>query len=89
MPGISQVGPLPDQAESATEWAQPSPRQIAQIAQICITAALIGITAGTCGSVGKSWDLAHISGSGADSGLWRGFRDRRYPGWRMTRLPID
>jgi hypothetical protein len=48
MPGISQIGPLPDQAESATEWAQPSPRQIAQIAQICITAALIGITAGTC-----------------------------------------
>jgi hypothetical protein len=45
MPGISQVGPLPDQAESATEWAQPSPRQIAQI---CITATLIEITAGTC-----------------------------------------
>jgi hypothetical protein len=29
---------------------------------------------------GGIWDLAHISGSGADSGLWRRFRDRVLPG---------
>ena len=29
---------------------------------------------------------ATIMGSGANSGLWREFRERCYPGWRMTRL---